>query len=102
MLPLSQFSYRRSLEICEALITLSHRLQVALDRGMEGRPVQLDLAEFDRVSHCSLLYKLRSIEIGGQFLSIVSEFNDRKQRMWLDGKINAIVAVVSGVARAAF
>ena len=33
--PPSHFSYRRGLEICDALLTLSHRLQVALDRGME-------------------------------------------------------------------
>ena len=30
--PLSQFSYRRALGTCNALLTLSHPLQVALDR----------------------------------------------------------------------
>ena len=37
LLPPSQFSYRRGLGTCDALLTLSPHLQVALDRGMEGR-----------------------------------------------------------------
>ena len=35
MPPLSQFSYRRGLGTCDALLTLSHSLQSALDRSME-------------------------------------------------------------------
>ena len=51
LLPPSQFSCRWSLGACDALLTLSHHLQVALDRGMEERLVQLGfLAVFDRVS----------------------------------------------------
>ena len=34
LLPLSQFSYRRGWESCDALLTLSHHLYVALDSGM--------------------------------------------------------------------
>ena len=42
---------------------------------MEGRLVQLNFsAAFYRVSHYGLSYKWRSIGIGGQLLSIVSEF----------------------------
>ena len=37
MLPPSKFSYRRGLGTCDDLLTLSHSLQVALDRGMEGK-----------------------------------------------------------------
>ena len=71
--PPSHISYRKGLKTCDALLTLSHNLQVALDRSMKGRLVQLDFsAAFDRVSHRGLLYKLRSIGVGGQFLSIVS------------------------------
>ena len=45
-----------------------------MDRGIEGRLVQLDFsAAYDRVGHFGLLNKLRSIGVGGQ-LSIVSEF----------------------------
>ena len=73
------------------MLTLPHRLQVALYRGMERRLVQLNFsASFDRVTHCGLLYKLRSIGVGGQFFFIVSEFfSDRRQRVRLDGKVIA-------------
>ena len=66
---------------------------------MEGQLVQLDfLAVFDRVSHHALLYKLRSIGVGGQFLSIVPEFlSDRGQSVRLNGKVSASLGVGSGV-----
>ena len=71
MIPPSPFSYRMGLGTCDALLTLSHSLQVALDRGL----VQLGFSPaFDKVSHCDPLYKLMSIGVGGQFLSIVPEF----------------------------
>ena len=90
----SQFSYRRGVAKCDALLTLSYHLQVALDKGMNGRLVQLDFS----CIWCGLLYKLRSISVGGQFLFIVSEFlSDGKQRVRLDGKVKDSVDVVSGV-----
>ena len=81
------------------MLILSHHLKVALDRGMEERLVQLDFsAAFDRVSHCGLVFKLRSTGVGGQFLSIVSKFlSYRRQRVRLDSKVSASVNVVSGV-----
>ena len=90
LLPSSQFAYRRGLKTCDVLLTLSHHLQAALDRGMERRLVQLDLSiAFDRVSHYGLLYKLRSVGVGGQFLSSISEFlSDRRQGVHLDGKVS--------------
>ena len=98
MLP-PQFSYRRGLETCDHLLTLSHNQQVALDRGMEGSLVQLGLsAAFDKVSHYGLLYNLSSIGVGGLFLSIVSEYlSDGRKCVRLDGKISASVDVVSRV-----
>ena len=62
---------------------------------MEGRLVQLDFsAAFDRVSHCGLLYKLRCISVGGQFLSIISDlFSAKMQRVHLDCKVSASVDV---------
>ena len=81
MLPPSQFSHRWCLGTCDALLALSRCLQVALDKGMEERLVQLDFsAASNRVNHCGLLYKLRSIGVGGQFWSIASEFLSDKGR----------------------
>ena len=86
------------------MLTKSHRLQVALNKGMEGRLIQLDFSRaFNRVSRRSLLYKLRSIGVGRQFLSIVSDFiSDRKQCVRLDGKVSASVDVVRECPRVAF
>ena len=101
MFPPSKFSYRRGLGTGDALLTLSNYLLAALDRGIERRLFQLDFsAAFDRVSHCDLLHKLRSTGVGGQFLSLVSEFlSDRRQRVRLDGKGSTSVDVVSGVTQ---
>ena len=65
---------------------------------MEERLVQSDFtAAFDRIYHCDLLYKLRSIGLG-QFLFIVSEFlSDKRQHVHLDEKVSLSVDVVSGV-----
>ena len=83
LLPPSQFSYRKSLGTCGVLLALSHHLQVVLDKGMEGKLLQLDfLATIDRVNHRGQLYKLTSTGVAGQFLSIMSEFpSDRRQRV---------------------
>ena len=95
----SPFSYRISLGTCDALLTLSHHLQDALNRGMEERLIQLDFsAAFDRVTQCGLLYKLRSIDVGEQFLPLVSKsLSDRRQLVRLNGKASASVNVVSGL-----
>ena len=64
---------------------------------MKETLVQLNFSSaFDRVNHRGLLHKLRSIGVGGQVLSIVSEFlSDRRQCVRLDGKFNASVNVAS-------
>ena len=70
----------------EALLHISNHLQKFLDTGMESYIVQLDFsAAFDRVSHSGLLFKLKSIGVGGSVLSICREFlSNRKQRVLID------------------
>ena len=78
---------------------MSRQLQVALDRGMEGRFVQMDFSDaFDRVNHRCLLNKLGFVGVGAQFLSIVSQFNDKRQRMSFDGKVSVSVNIILGGA----
>ena len=97
MLLPSQFSYRRGLGTCDALRILPHHLEVALDRDMEGRFFQLDFSVAFGVSHSGLLYKLRSIGVGGQFQLVLSNFlSDRRQRVRLN-KVSESVKVISGV-----
>ena len=44
VLPTTQFAYRKSLGTCDALLSVSHTLQIALERGQEARIVQIDFS----------------------------------------------------------
>ena len=70
-----------------------------LDTGMESYIVQLDFSgAFNRVSHSGLLFKLKSIGVGGIVLSICREFlSNRRQRVVVDGATSEWIPVISGV-----
>ena len=104
MLPTTQFAYRKSLGICDALLCVSHTLQNALERGQEARIMQIDFsAAFDRVNHQGMLYKLCSVGIGGFVLSILTQFlSDQSKHVMVDGCRSKLVNVVSGVPQAVF
>ena len=75
MLPTTQFSYRKGLGTCDALLCVSHTLQSTLEIVQEARIVQIDFsAAFDRVNHQGILYKLCSVGIGSSVLSILIQF----------------------------
>ena len=100
MLPPQQLAYRKGLGTCDALLSITDKLQRALDMGAEARVVQIDFssAAFGRVNHVGLLYKLRSAGVGGMVLSIIKEFlTDHTQRVCVDGRFSRFVDVVSGV-----
>ena len=70
-LPVAQFTYRKGLGCTDALLTISHHLQKSLDTGIESHIDQLDFnAAFGRVSHSCLLFKPKSIGVGGSVLTI--------------------------------
>ena len=54
---------------------------------MESYIVQFDFSTaLDRVSHSGLLFKLKSIGVGGSVLSFCGEFlSNRRQRVVVDG-----------------
>ena len=66
---------------------------------MESYIVHLDFsAAFDRVSSSGLLFKLKSIGVGGRVLSICREFlSNRRQRVVVDGATSEWIPIVSGV-----
>ena len=66
---------------------------------MESYVVQLDFSvAFDRVSHSGLLFKLKSIGVGGSVLSICREFlSNRRQRVMVDGATSEWIPIVSDV-----
>ena len=94
-----QFAYRKNLGTTDALLTVTHTLQEALDRGREARCVQLDFtAAFDRVNHAGLIWKLQRTGIGGKLLSILSLFlKGRIHRVGVDGSFSEWHEVHSGV-----
>ena len=83
LLPAAQFAYRKRLGCTDALPNISHHLQKSLGAGMESYIVHIDFSEaFHRVSHSGLLFKLKSIGVGGSLLSICTEsLSDRRQRV---------------------
>ena len=99
LLPNQQFGFRKGLGACDAVLTISDKVQRALDSGSEARMIGLDFsAAFDRVNHKALIYKLRQLGIGGPFLNILIEFlTDRKQCVVVDGHQGDWRSVVSGV-----
>ena len=98
-MPAAQFAYRKGLGCTYALLTISHHLQKSLDTGTESYIVQLDFSTaFDRVSHSGLLFKLKSIGVGGSVLFICREFlSNRRQRVVVDGAISEWIPTVFGV-----
>ena len=98
-LPAAQFAYREGLGCADTLLTISHHLQKSLDTGMESYIVQLDFsAAFDRVSLSGLLFKLKSIAVGGSVLSIWREIlSNRRQRVVVDGAASEWIPIVSDV-----
>ena len=95
----TQFAYRKGFGTCDALLCVSHTLQSALESGQKARIVQTDFsADFDRVNHQRILYKLYSVGIGGSVLSVLTKFlSNRSQYVLVDGCRSKLVNVVSGV-----
>ena len=73
VLPTTQFAYWKGLGTPDALLCVFHILQSALERGQEASILQIGFsAAFDRVNHRVIIYKLRSVGIGGSVLSILT------------------------------
>ena len=59
VLPTTQFAYRKGLGTCDALLSMSHTLQSALESWHEARIVQIDFsAAFERVNYQGIPYNL--------------------------------------------
>ena len=96
-MPSAQFACRKGLGCTGARLAISHHLQKSLDAGMESYIVLLDYsAAFDTVSHSGLLFKLKSIGVGGSVVSICTEFHsDRRQRVVVDGAAGKWIPIIS-------
>ena len=78
-----QFAYRSGRGTCDLLLTLEHVLQSSLDPAAEVRVVQLDFsAAYDRVNHSGLIFKLKSVGVGGPVMSVLEQFlSSRRHRV---------------------
>ena len=76
---------------------VSHTLQSALESGQEARIVYIYFsADFDKVNHQEILYKLCSVYIGGSVMSILTQFlSNRSQHVMVDSCQSKLVKVVS-------
>ena len=99
VLPSHQYSYRKRLGTCDALLYIICAGQLELDRGGELAFVQIDFsAAFDRVNHGGLVFKLREAGVGGLILKVFQNFlSSRTQRVKVDGVFSSSIDVVSGV-----
>ena len=89
----TQFTYRKGLGTCDALLCVSHTLQSALESGQEARIWQIDFRQplHDKVNHQDILYRLCSVCIGGSVLSILTQFlSNRSQHVMADGCRNKL------------
>ena len=99
VLSFHQYSYRKSLDTCDALLDIVCAGQMELDRGGELALVQIDFsAAFDRVNHRGLVSKLREAGVSGMILKVFQTFlSSRTQRVKVDGVCSSSIDVVSGV-----
>ena len=99
VLPSHQYSYRKRLGTCDALLDIVCAGQLELDRGGELALVQIDFsAAFDRVNHGGLVFKLREAGVGGLILRVFQNFlSSRTQRVKVDGVFSSSIDVVSDV-----
>ena len=75
VLPTTQFTYRKGLGTCYALLCVAHSLQSALEMGQVARIVQIDFSTaFDRVNHHGILFTLCPVGVGGSVLSVLTQF----------------------------
>ena len=74
VLPTTKFAYQKGLGTCDALLCVSHTLQIALESGQEARIVQIYFsAAFDRVNHLGILYKLCPVDINTVSMKPITE-----------------------------
>ena len=98
-MPAAEFAYMKDLVCTDALLTICHHLQKCIDTGMESYILQIDFsAAFGRVSDSGLLFKLKSIGVGGSVMSICRDFLfNRRQRVVVHGATSEWIPIVFGV-----
>ena len=81
------------------LIAISHNILQLLEKGQDYCFISLDAtADFDRVWHAGLIYKLKKIGICGTALDwLIDYLKDRKQRVVINGTNSCYIVINCGV-----
>ena len=96
LLPAAQFAYMKCLGCTDAQLSISHHLQKFLDTGMESYIVHLYFSgAFDKVIHSGLLFKLKSIGVGGMCAVYLGRVPLRPYVV-VDGATRGWIPIVSG------
>ena len=78
----TQFSFSKGLALLMPFCCCSFVLQYSLDKRAESRIVSLDFnSAFNLINHQGLLYKLRSMGVGGPVFSIFKYFLTNLQQL---------------------
>ena len=99
VIPTNQFTYRKVLGSCDALLCVADTLQSALEMGQEAIIIQIDFsAAFNRINHERIVFKLHSDGVGGIVWSVLTKFlSNRSLCVMVDGCRSKLVNMVSGV-----
>ena len=94
-----QYGFRSSRLTADLLTVVSDRIARAFNRSWATRAVALDISKaLNRVWHAGLFHKLKSYEISGQILGLISSFlSNRQLQVVLDGKSSQEYPVDAGV-----
>ena len=73
-MPNTQLGFRNNLDTTDVLLILTQDLQSSLDKRAESRIISIDFrSTFDLVNQ-DLLYKSKSMGVGGSFFNILKTF----------------------------
>ena len=89
-------------DLCIAqLLSIIHEIQTAFDENptVDVRGVFLDISKaFDKVWHDGIIFKLKAYGAEGELLSLLKNyFENREQRVVLNGQISEWRKIMSGV-----
>lgn len=74
-MPIKDYGFRKSVDVCGADIDIKYNAQVSIDTGYEFGLISLHFGSmFDRVNHRSSLFEFKSFGIDDLLCGIVYEF----------------------------
>ena len=97
--PCLQLCFCEGLCTCDAILTINNVVQKSLDTGREVSMIGIDFSSaFDHVNQEAPIFKIRLMDIGGNFLNIKVEIlTERKQRVVVDWQCRDYRNLICGI-----